>query len=297
MTRTESIQKQSLGKLLSQKLRDYVMLVKFRLSITVVFSAAMVYLFAGGMETHLVVFILAGFLITAASNAINEMIEADTDKLMRRTMQRPLAAGRMAMTEAILATGIMAVSGILLMWYFFNPLAALLGALSLLSYGFIYTPAKKMSPAAVFIGAFPGAIPPVIGWAAATGGLNNIALIFFAIQFIWQFPHFWSIAWVAYDDYAKAGFYLLPAISGKTRASAFHILLYSFLLIPVSLVPYMAGITGNISAMLILAAGLLCLFQAWRLYKSCHAKDAKMLMFSSFLYLPIVLIALFVDKI
>lgn len=295
MNKTEVISN-SFAYKLRFKIRDYFILVKFRLSFIVVFSAGIGYLFAGGGMEHFMLFLLAGFLITAASNTLNQIIEQETDKLMQRTADRPLAAKRMTTTEAIIAAGVMATTGIGLMWYIFNPMAALLGALSLLSYAFIYTPVKKISPIAVFIGAFPGAIPPVIGWAAATGVIGNEALILFAIQFLWQFPHFWSIAWVSYDDYANAGFYLLPSASGKTKASAFHIVTYTVLLLPVSMLPFMLGMSGNVSAGIVLAAGLFFLYQAARLYRTSETKHAKALMFGSFLYLPVVLIALLLDK-
>ncbi|MFN3940425.1 MAG: heme o synthase, partial [Chitinophagales bacterium] len=254
------------------------------------------YAFAGGDNAHLGLFLLAGFLITAASNALNQIIEVDTDKLMDRTADRPLPAGRMQMTEALIAAGLMGISGVVLMWLVFNPLSALLGALSLLSYSFLYTPIKKLSPIAVFVGAFPGAIPPVIGWAAATGAFSEFALVLFAIQFMWQFPHFWAIAWVAFDDYRKAGFHLLPTISGKTRHSAFHILIYTIVLLPVSLIPFITGYTGNVSAVIIMLAGIFFLYQAIQLYKMCDVQAAKRLMFGSFLYLPVVFIALFIDR-
>ncbi|MBC8173270.1 MAG: protoheme IX farnesyltransferase [Chitinophagales bacterium] len=287
----------SLSLKLRSKLQDYYILVKFRLSFIVVFSSAIGYVFAGGDMQHFYLFLLAGFLITAASNTLNQIIEKDTDKLMQRTAERPLAAGRMQVTEAMIAAGVMAVSGIILMWYFFNPISALLGALSLLSYAFIYTPVKKLSPVAVFIGAFPGAIPPVIGWAAATNEINQIAWILCAIQFVWQFPHFWSIAWVSFDDYAKAGFYLLPNHTGRSRASAFHIVIYTVMLIPVSMLPFFMGITGSISAIIVLLTGIVFLYQASVLYKTGEVKHARSLMFGSFLYLPIVFISLLADKI
>ncbi|MBC8047509.1 MAG: protoheme IX farnesyltransferase [Fimbriimonadaceae bacterium] len=296
MNKTQTISN-NFSERLKLKLKDYYILVKFRLSFIVVFSAGIGYVFAGGEMHNFSLFLLAGFLITAAANTLNQIIEQDTDKLMHRTADRPLAAGRMQNTEAIIAAGIMAIAGVGLMWYLFNPVAALLGALSLLSYAFIYTPVKKLSPIAVFIGAFPGAIPPVIGWAAATGNITTDAMILFAIQFFWQFPHFWSIAWVAYDDYANAGFYLLPSAGGRSKASAFHIVTYTILLIPVSMIPFMIGLTGNISAIIILITGILFLYQAAILYKTCETKHAKALMFGSFLYLPVVLLALFFDKI
>ncbi|MBK8488793.1 MAG: protoheme IX farnesyltransferase [Bacteroidetes bacterium] len=279
------------------KVTDYLLLVKFRLSFIVVFSAGIGYVFAGGDMHYFGLFLLAGFLITAASNALNQIIEVETDKLMGRTANRPLPAGRMQSTEAIIAAGTMGISGIVLMWILFNPISALLGALSLLSYAFIYTPIKRISPLAVFVGAFPGAVPPLIGWAAATGSIGEMAIILFVIQFMWQFPHFWAIAWVAFDDYKRAGFQLLPTVSGQSKASAFHVLMYTIFLIPISLIPFLSGFTGSVSAIIIALTGLGFLYQAIQLYKSCDVKSARKLMFGSFLYLPIVLIALFFDRI
>jgi protoheme IX farnesyltransferase len=296
MANTESIYSSTLQRL-KLKISDYVMLVKFRLSFIVVFSAGIGYMFGAGDIRFFSLFLVAGFLITAASNALNQVLEIQTDKLMTRTAKRPLPTGRMTSSEAILAAGVMGISGIVLMWIFFNPLAALIGALSLLSYAFVYTPFKKVSPIAVFIGAFPGAVPPLIGWAAATGSIAPIAVLLFSIQFIWQFPHFWAIAWLAHDDYKSAGFNLLPSPSGKTKSSSIHVVLYSLVLIPVSLIPYFMGYTGIISAIIVGITGVLFFAQSIGLHNSCSDKRARQLMFGSFLYLPIVLITLFADQI
>lgn len=297
MSKDTSISKQNFGKAVAAKLKDYHMLVKFRLSFIVVFSAGIGYLFAGGAQSSFFLFLAGGFLITAASNAINQIIESDTDKLMTRTADRPLAAGRMQATEAIIAAGLMAVCGIAILWVWFNTLSALLGALSLISYAFLYTPMKKVSPVAVFIGAFPGAMPPLIGCAAAMGSINDLAILLFSVQFVWQFPHFWSIAWVAAEDYAKGGFHLLPSVKGKSKTSAIYIVIYTILLIPVSLLMYFLGYTGWVSALIVFITGILFLLQTVKLFRSCETKDARSLMFGSFLYLPIVLIALLVDQI
>ncbi len=297
MSKETSISKQSFGKAIAAKLKDYHILVKFRLSFIVVFSSGIGYLFAGGAQSSFFLFLAGGFLITAASNALNQIIESDTDKLMSRTANRPLATGRMQHTEAIIAAGLMAVAGIAIFWMWFNTLSALLGALSLISYAFLYTPMKKVSPVAVFIGAFPGAMPPLIGCAAASGGIDDMAILLFCVQFVWQFPHFWSIAWVANDDYTKGGFRLLPSEKGISKASALHIVIYTILLLPVSLLMYWMGYTGMVSAVIVFGTGVLFLLQTIKLYRSCSTKDARSLMFGSFLYLPIVLIALLVDKI
>lgn len=284
---------------LRSKLADYRQLVKFRLSAIVVFSAGIGYLMAvpgaiawGGLA----LLMLGGFLITGAANALNEVIEKDYDKLMGRTANRPLPAGRMATAEALLVAGVMAIAGIFILAHYFNYLAALIGAISLLSYAFVYTPLKRITNFAVFVGAIPGALPPMIGWVAFTGTLSIEAFVLFAVQFLWQFPHFWAIAWVSHDDYKRAGFFLLPSYEGKTRGSAVYNILYIIFLIPVSLLPFMLGFTGWISAIIIAITGLVFLYQAFDLYFKLDNKAALRLMFGSFLYLPIVLLALVLDK-
>ncbi len=281
--------------------KDLAALVKLRLSTIVVMSAALGYLLAAGSGVFLwsdfILLILGGLLVTGAANALNEVIERDTDVLMTRTANRPLPTGRMSMAAALLVAGIMGVGGVALLWWAFHPLAALLGALSLLSYAFIYTPMKRISPVAVFIGAIPGAIPPVIGYVAVTGFIGPEALALFAIQFFWQFPHFWAIAWLAREDYAKAGFDLLPDASGRTKATAIHIIIYTAVLLPVGLLPFWLGMSGWISAIAVTVCGLGFTFQAIRLYQTCDLKEARSLLFGSFAYLPLVLLALVLDKI
>lgn len=245
----------------------------------------------------LLILIVGGFLVTAASNGFNQIIERDLDKLMSRTCNRPLPSGRMNLTTAYVIASIMGIVGIILLWVFMNPLSGILGTLALVLYTLVYTPMKQKSPVAVFIGAFPGAIPPMLGWVAATGELTLPAIIVFAVQFLWQFPHFWAIAWVLDDDYKKAGFYMLPSKGGRNQSSAFQILSYTLCLIPVSLIPFIFNMSGSISFWITLVCGLLFAAQAVKLYQSCDIKDARKLMFGSFLYLPIVQIAMMLDKI
>jgi protoheme IX farnesyltransferase len=288
------------GLLLSAKLRDYAQLIKLRLSLLVVFSSVIGFLMAanGNWEwPQLILMILAGLLTTASSNALNQVIEKDFDRLMLRTANRPLPTERMTTMEALLAAGIFGVAGITIFWIYFNQLSALFSAIALLSYAFIYTPLKRFSPIAVFVGAVPGALPPLIGWVSATGHLSVVAFILFGIQFMWQFPHFWAIAWVAHDDYTKAGYKLLPSKEGRTRFSALQILFYILVLIPVSLMPAWLGISGIISAIIVFICGGVFLFQAVALFKNCTIDAAKKLMFGSFFYLPIVQLALYFDRI
>jgi protoheme IX farnesyltransferase len=290
----------TLWLVISAKLKDYQQLVKFRLSMLVVFSSVIGFLMsAAGTWTwpQMILLVFAGFLTTASSNAINQVIEKDYDRLMSRTANRPLPTERMTMMEALLAAGVFGVGGIMIFWIYFNPLAALFSALALLSYAFIYTPLKRFSPAAVFVGAIPGALPPLIGWVSATGTLSPVALALFGIQFMWQFPHFWAIAWVAHDDYQKAGYKLLPSKEGRTRFSAFQICVYILALIPVSLLPSYLGISGSISAVIVFICGVVFLFQSIVLFRQCTIEAAKKVMFGSFFYLPIVLLAIYFDRI
>lgn len=263
----------------------------------VVFSAGMGYILGSGVTivwSEFLLLCLGGFLLTGASNALNQVIEKDFDKLMPRTENRPLATGRMSVSEGVLIAGVLSVSGLLILATF-NPIVTLLGAVSLLSYAFVYTPLKRVSPIAVIVGAFPGAFPPMIGWVAATGYLGLEALILFGIQFMWQFPHFWAIAWVSFEDYKKGGFNLLPS-QKRDKSSALQCVIYSLILIPTSLLLYFMGITGLVSAIIVGITGLLYLLASIHLYIKCDRKAALQLMFASFFYLPIVLIAIVADK-
>jgi len=283
-----------------QKLGDYAMLAKFRLSFLVVFSAVIGYLFAAPLFisfTNILLLAIGGMLVTGASNAINQVIERDIDKLMARTQSRPLPTERMNVLEAILAAGLMGIGGILVLTYFFNPTAGVLSAISLLIYAFVYTPLKRVTPVAVFVGAIPGALPPMIGYVCATGSIDFVAVILFSIQFLWQFPHFWSIAWIQYEDYKKAGIMLLPSASGKTRMSAIQNVIYCTMLLVVSMIPYFFNMVGAIGNVFIAAAGVVFLWMAWQHYHKCDDKTARVLMFGSFLYLPVVQLALAIGKI
>ncbi|MBX7141564.1 MAG: heme o synthase [Chitinophagales bacterium] len=295
--RTEKL---SVSALILSKMKDYGQLAKFRLSSLVVFSSLIGYLFAanGGWEwSQLILFLAGGFLVTASSNALNQVIEKEFDRLMNRTMKRPLPDERMSVMEALLTAGVFGVGGITIFLVYFNQLSAILSALALLTYAFIYTPLKRFSPIAVFVGALPGALPPLIGIVSAAGSITTLGLSLFAIQFLWQFPHFWAVAWVAYDDYVRAGYHLLPSRSGRTKFSALQTVFYIIALIPVSLVPAWFGFTGVVSAVVVLLCGLVFLFQALNLFRECTVPAARKLMFGSFFYLPVVLLALYLDRI
>ncbi len=285
---------------LSLKLQQYSQLLKFRLSALVVFSGAFGYLLAndGAVDwLKLGMLCLGSFLITGAANTINQIIERESDKLMKRTSNRPLPTGRLSVNEALVYTVVLMVSGTAIMILFVNTLSAVLSLFSLLLYGFAYTPLKQKSSIAVFVGAFPGAFPPLIGWVAQTGYIGMEGLILFAIQFIWQFPHFWSIAWVADEDYKKAGFRLLPSGGDRDFSTAFSMMTYTLFLLPIGLLPAQYGMTGLVSAIVVTVSGGLFLIQNIYLIKVRTEKAAKMMMFGSFLYLPIVQIAFLLDKV
>jgi len=286
-----------------QKIKDYKELVKFTLSFTVVFSCVICYLLVPGQKfiwINVIELFVAGMLVCGSANAINQAVEKDTDALMKRTSNRPVASGRMSQQEAYTFAVIAGIVGVGMMWHFFNITAALISAFSLFLYAFIYTPLKKINSIAVLIGAFPGALPCLIGWVAGFRPNEEIlwtgGLIVFAMQFFWQFPHFWAIAWVAHSDYSKAGFKLLPADKGPTKFTAIQTIMYSVLLIPVGLLPFYFGMTGIISLIIVLVSNLLMVVQSIRLYQSMDVKAARRVMFSSYIYLPIVFLALLFDK-
>lgn len=284
---------------LAAKVKDYFQLIKFTLSFTVVFSCVICYLLAPGITYNFKVIVLlftAGMLVTGSANAINQSVEKDTDALMKRTGKRPVADGRMTQQEAYMFAFFSGFVGVWMMWQFFNIESAALSAFSLFLYAFIYTPLKKVNSIAVLIGAFPGALPCLIGWVAGTGNFSVGGWILFSIQFLWQFPHFWAIAWVAHADYTKAGFKLLPADKGPTKFTALQSIMYAVLMVPIGILPFYTHMTGMVSLWIVLAANLFMVFQTIRLYREMDIKAARRVMFSSYIYLPIVLLALLADK-
>ena len=285
---------------LAEKVKDYFQLIKFTLSFTVVFSCVICYLLAPGITYNLKMILLlfvAGMLVTGSANAINQAVEKDTDAMMKRTGKRPVAAGRMSQKEAYIFAFVSGLLGVLMMWQFFNLTSAFLSAFSLFLYAFIYTPLKKVNSIAVLVGAFPGALPCLIGWVAGTGEYNAGGWILFGMQFLWQFPHFWAIAWVAHKDYSTAGFKLLPAEKGPTKFTAMQSIMYSMIMVPFGMLPYYFNISGNISLWIVLVCNILMVIQCIRLYISMDVVAARRVMFSSYIYLPIVFLALLVDKV
>lgn len=284
---------------ISGKLQDYKELIKFTLNITVVFSSVMAYLLVPNIEFNLKMVLLlslGGLLVTGSANAINQIYEKDSDALMKRTGSRPIASGRMSVAEAQIFAALALLTGTAIMWYFFNMQAALLSVLSWFMYSFIYTPLKKVSAISVLVGAFPGAFPCLIGWVAGADSFTAGGWVLFAIQFLWQFPHFWAIAWVAHRDYDKAGFKLLPNQNEPTQKTALQAIGYSLMMIPLGFLPYFTGISGQFSMYLVLAANIAMVIQCVRLYREMDVTAARRVMFSSYIYLPVVLISLLADK-
>ncbi len=282
--------------------KDYFLLSKFRLSTTVVGTTLIAYFLGiykiGISIDWMTVFGLAvgGMFVTASANGFNQIIEKDLDKLMTRTQERPVANGRMSVNDAFVFSMVLGILGLLALAYYTNVNCAFLGLLSLLIYVLCYTPLKKMTPMAVFVGAIPGAIPPAIGWEAVGGGLlsgdfHTIAFILFSIQFFWQFPHFWAIAWVLEDDYRKAGYTLLPNYAGRTKRNAMQTVWYSIMLLLISLYPIVIGFAGLYALIIIVPCAGYVLFRAFQLYHKMSVESARALMFATLIYMPAVLLS------
>lgn len=285
----------------AMRFKAYMDLLKFRLSALVTFSAVFGFILGHQGQTFswsgFIGLVVGGFLVSGASGAANEIKEREFDKLMKRTRTRPLPMEIISVKEAYWFTILAATTGILLLAYFTNMLTTGLGILSMVLYVFVYTPLKRVGPIAVLVGAIPGAMPPLLGWTAVTGSITYEALIIFGIQFIWQFPHFWAIAWVSDEDYKKAGFKLLPSGGQKDLNTAIQIMIYTLFLLPLGLLPTYFGLTGLNSGIVATICGVLFLAQTFSLMKDCSRKSALKIMFGSFLYLPITQIAYLLDKV
>ncbi len=292
-----------------KKVKDYLQLVKLSLSIMVVFSSVVSFMLTQGYEAYqdklfrILMLFAGGMLVTGSANAINQVVEKDTDAKMKRTAKRPVAAGRMSVNEGWAFAIITGAAGIFILGHFFNLLAAGLSAFSLFLYAFIYTPLKKINSIAVLMGAVPGALPCLIGWAAGDNQLSTGGWVLFAFQFFWQFPHFWAIAWVAHKDYSSVGFKLLPADEGPTKFTAIQAIIYSLVLVPVTLLPYYTGMCnytntkGVVAVVLIMLANLFMIGRCVMLYKKMDIPAARKVMFGSYMYLPVVFFALLLSKI
>ncbi|WP_291800047.1 heme o synthase [Lutibacter sp.] len=279
---------------------DFKQLTKVGLSLSVVFSSLAGYLLAVEKIQVATLFMLAigGYLMVGASNAFNQIIEKDTDALMKRTMSRPLPTGRMHVSMALVIAISFTIVGLAIL-YSINPKSALFGAISIFLYTSVYTPLKSITPLSVFVGAIPGAIPFMLGWVAATNDFSIEPGVLFLIQFFWQSPHFWAIAWLQYDEYKKAGFNLMP-MGQKNKKAVIQIIIYTVCLIVVSVIPVLK-MTGSfyiypLTAVILVALGSTMLFYAVKLYKNQTNKEARQLMLSSVLYITLIQIIYVVDK-
>lgn len=275
----------------------------------VVFSSVISYLLVPGVLYEwwrLVLLFAGGMLVTGSANTINMVVEKDTDARMKRTAKRPIASGRITPEQGwgfAILTGAM---GVLILGYFFNWWAAGLAAFSLFLYAFVYTPLKKVNSIAVLMGAIPGALPCLIGWVAGFVHGQQIdwlgGIVMFGIQFLWQFPHFWAIAWIAHKDYSEVGFKLLPSEKGPTKFTALQTVIYSLLLLPISLAPYFTGmctlngVRGLIGFVLVVLANIFMIMRSVTLYQKMDVASARKVMFGSYIYLPVVLLALLMAK-
>jgi len=282
---------------------SFVAITKARLAVSVVFSTLAGYLLGVSNWTNqnwitLLLLLLGGYCMVGASNVFNQIIEKDLDALMDRTKNRPLPAGIITKQNAFILGVVLTVLGLAILYYV-NAKTAMFGAISIFLYVSLYTPLKTVTPLSVFVGAFPGAIPYMLGWVAATGHFGIEAGTLFIIQFFWQFPHFWAIGWFLYDDYKKAGFFMLPT-GKRDKKTALQTILYTIWMIIASVIPAF-GFTGKLfltkfSAVLVLLLGLWMLFYAIKLYKEMDAKAARKLMIVSVSYISLLQIIFILDK-
>ncbi len=280
----------------SERMGCYAQLFKLRLTSFVVISAVFGY-FIGAPAYNLldiVYLIVGGFLVTCSSNAFNQAIERNHDKLMKRTQNRPLPTGKMSVAEVLISASIFGILGVAMLCML-NSLSGILGLLAIVMYVALYTPLKRVSTISVFVGAFPGAIPPMLGWVAATGSFSLEAGILFLLQFIWQFPHFWAIAWRVNDEYKKAGFKMLP-FGKKNTTTAVIILLSVITLLGASFIPELVGMSGRITTIGLSVLSLLMLYPAVKLVQTKDDKFALRVLLMSYLYLILSLTVLLIDR-
>lgn len=285
---------------LKRLISDLKQLTKVGLSLSVVFSSIAGYLLAVDSVDFKILLMLSvgGFFMVGASNAFNQVIEKDTDALMKRTMNRPVPTGRMSISVALAIAITLTVLGIVILYYI-NPKTALFGAISIFLYTSVYTPLKAVTPLTVFVGAIPGAIPFMLGWVAATNQFGIEAGFLFLIQFFWQFPHFWAIGWLQFEEYQKAGFNMLP-MNKKDKGAIKQIIFYTVVMILVSIAPVLK-VTGAfyiypLTAVIIALVGGIMLYYAIQLYKTESNIEARKLMLASVLYITLVQIIYVIDK-
>jgi len=296
LSRTETYSKAIAIDKSFSKWEDYKMLVKLKLSAVVVITSILSYAVVAGVNFSLVHFLMlaiGGFLVTGAANAINQVLEKDFDKLMTRTAERPVTAGRMKSSEAVMFAGISCLIGISIL-ALFNPITALLGMLSFVMYAFVYTPMKRYSTSAVAIGAVPGALPVLIGCTAFEGSISLLAISLFTVQFLWQFPHFWAIGYLAFEDYSKAGYKLLPVMEDEQkidRQLGMHSVVYALLILPVMGILFYFGEVSIVATIIGLISTLIYAFFGVKFHQRFDRVSARNLMFCSFFYMPIILVA------
>lgn len=278
---------------------DFGLLVKFKLTLLVLFSAVMSYAIVSEGAVNwgaMLLLAMGGFLVTGAANALNQVLERDFDRLMPRTANRPVATGRMSVSTAVLLAGLMALFGISMLTVF-NPLTGFLGTLSMISYAFVYTPMKRSTPLAVVVGAIPGALPLIIGCVAHEGYISATAWMLFALQFLWQFPHFWAVAWLADEDYKKAGFFLLPSKNGeKDKTTGLLSFMFCLLMVGSAVLSWGLGYVGTIATGILVMLNLYWASKCWLLYKTCDRGAARKQMFVSFMHLPLSLMIILADR-
>lgn len=301
MNRIELIEsRQSLSRAaLKARLSDYAQLFKLRLTSLVVFSTFVGYFISTGNSANwwlLFPLLIGGFLTVASANALNQVIERRTDRLMKRTLNRPVATNRMPVSEAVFAAVITGIAGVLLIGLYLNQLSALLAFAGLVVYAFMYTPLKRVSEFSVWVGAIAGAIPPLVGVAAASGSLNTTAWVLFTLQFFWQFPHFYAIAWLLHDDYKKAGLRLMPFGGRKDSLSTVQISALTLVLVPAGFIPFILGSGSLLLSVALAVAGCYLFMKSLNLHQSKDDKTAKKLMFASFLYLPLILFSYMIES-
>jgi heme o synthase len=280
-------------------MRDYIALTKPRITWLILMSTGVGYVFgakSGWNFLTLLHTIIGTGLIASGTAALNQWYERDADAKMKRTQDRPLPAGRIVPRNALIFASLISAAGFAELFVAVNPLSAWLGLFTLGSYLFIYTPLKRRSPHSTTIGAIPGAMPPLIGYAAASGTLTWEAWILFAILFLWQFPHFYAIAWMYREDYERAGIRMLPVVEPDGESTARRILVYSLLLIPISLVPKFLSMTGNLYLFGALAIGLMFLYAGIRVSFDRTRQQARRVLLASVIYLPVLYGLMLLDR-
>jgi protoheme IX farnesyltransferase len=283
------------------RLKVYFNFLKFRLSLFVALSSGFGYSFAVGKCNwdffNFIILLIGGFCISGSSISLNQIIENNYDKIMHRTLLRPIPSNQLYLLESIIVTIIINIFGLLLLLFYTNILTTFLSFISMVMYSFIYTPLKRLSPISIFIGGLPGALPPLIGWLSVSNSISNEIFVIFILQFIWQFPHFWSIAWKSNYDYNLVGFRLLPNKGRKDFYTSIYIMVYSIILIPFILLPILIGVVEFNFLIISILYGFLFFNQTFFLIKNHSKRLVMKVMFGSFLYLPIMQIIFFLDRI